>query len=160
MTSGVGAGRPPKPAAIHRIQGTFRPDRHGGDELFETATLECPVWIKGPARRWWKELAALLGKAGVSTTGDQRALELLVKAYEEWRTADAAIAKAGSLTYETDSGVLKTRPEVAIRNAAFHNVRAALAMFGLDPQSRAKIRKQAEEDEDPLNKFLPGRKAG
>lgn len=164
MTIGVGAGRPPKPAAIHKLEGTYRPDRHKGDELFEVSKLVCPAWLDGAARRCWRDLAPLLAGAAVLTRGDRIALELLAKAYEEWRAADAAIAEfGGSLTYTTTTAsgaeVRRPLPEVAIRQAAWHQVMAALGLFGLHPLSRAKIKKQAQEDEDPLGKFLPQRRA-
>lgn len=53
-------GRPPKPAKLHRLQGTYRPDRHKAaaeaDELWPPLPSRAPYTLKDNEKRWWRRL--------------------------------------------------------------------------------------------------------
>lgn len=55
-------GRPPKPVRIHRLDGTYRPDRHGGrDEPVASGLLtemQPPAWMSERQREIWREILA------------------------------------------------------------------------------------------------------
>ena len=64
------AGRPRKPTALHKLQGTFRADRHNVSEPEAAdATARLPRWaeLTGEAEKCYRRFAPMLASMRVLT---------------------------------------------------------------------------------------------
>lgn len=154
-SSGMGRGRPPKPTALKILQGgDTRKSRRKNEPKPEVGIPACPDYLDGYARAEWESVSPILATLRVLTIADRGALEMLCRAYAEYREARATVALQGS-TYETsnpETGVtlIKAHPAVNQANDAWRRYRAALSDFGLTPSSRAKIAVEPEKPKDPI----------
>lgn len=158
------AGRRPKPATLHVVQGTHQPCRHGSkkeskDSRCKRGIPDMPEGMPERAVAAWARIAPLLDRAGVLTHADGVALEVLCVAYADWLEAGDAITSRGHV-YETASTagerVLKANPAVAMRSDADRRIRAWLIEFGLTPAARAKViagNKEGPASADPWAEF-------
>jgi P27 family predicted phage terminase small subunit len=161
------AGRPPKPTALKALQGNpgKRP-LNKREPKSSVLTSEPPPWLDEYAKEAWEQISPLLVGMRVLTEADAPALCLLVKAWSDWRTADAVIQREGTSfeVKEWDRGAeefvvvsIRRRPEVAERADAWRRVRLALTDFGMTPSARSRVVTADEGDpEDELDKFLGG----
>lgn len=114
----------------------------------------CPDWFVtgGHSREMWERLAPDLDSMGVLTLTDSSALEMLCRAYAEFRAAEALVAAEG-LTFNSGD-MIKRNPAVAIRTDAWRKVMHGLAEFGLTPSSRSKVQMLPKSSENPFQEFL------
>lgn len=152
------AGRKPKPTALKVVQGNAGKRKLNKSEPKPPQSKpKCPEWMKGVARRAFYELADELDMMKVITLADRKALELLCQTYAEWRQAVKKLDDHGSLTYESrnlQGGIMiRTRPEVSIRNDAARRLISLLGEFGLTPASRSRVNVSALPDDDPFESF-------
>ncbi len=75
---------------------------------------------------------------GIASPDDMHALSLLASRIEEVEILTAVVEDAGR-TYQTDTGLWKARPEVAMRNEAMRHSLSLLSEFGLTAASRSKV---------------------
>lgn len=128
------AGRPPKPTALHILQGTYRKDRHSRDEpIPPPGEVLPPAWLSMEARRLWAEMAPTFIAMGVLTTAD-------VTAFANWMEAQAKVVLClrGNLPLSNDT--LKLSKEYAIQ-------------FGATPAARAKVHRKTEKPASKLDEF-------
>ena len=151
-------GPAPKPTALKLVEGN--PGKRAINKQEpkpKVGVPKCPSHIPGIAKSLWKELAPLLSNMGVLTEADRRALELVCSTYAEYREADQNIRKNG-LTYETTGmsgdSIIKSNPAVAMRSDAAKRYLTLIKEFGLTPSSRAGIKVETKNEEDPLEAFL------
>ena len=68
----------------------------GGGELAPPpAVPDCPIWLKGDAKREWDRVVPQLAEAGVLTGLDGGQLERYCDAYGNWLEARADVKKRG-----------------------------------------------------------------
>ena len=167
------SGRPPKPAALHVLNGN--PSRIN---LEERKRLEpkpdpvapvCPDWIKKDevALAEWNRVVPHLLRLGLLTAVDGAALEAYVKCYSRWRAAEAQMDSAGTNIYKPgkkgkngeppDSNYLAPLPQVAIAQKYLQLCRAYITEFGLSPGARARMAIPGDPAEDELERLLSGR---
>lgn len=81
-------GRPAKPVEIHRLQGTFRKDRHGNRREFTEAELpvigEAPNHLTARQKAIWAELVSV-SIPGVLRVSDRFMLEIAVCLLDQFR---------------------------------------------------------------------------
>jgi len=65
---------PKKPASVHRLNGTYREDRHGGTVDLPPELPERPFWLSASAIIVWQELIPELEAAGYLARLDGMAL--------------------------------------------------------------------------------------
>ena len=153
-------GRKPKPTGLKVLQGNpghralpkeepkprpMRPTR--------------PHWLQPEAKREWTRVVAELEALELLTVVDRAALAAYCQAYARAVAAekalDKAIEKEGSMTYRTDSGQIKPRPEIAIALREWQMVRAFAAEFGLTPSSRVRMAvPRGSEKPDPFEEWM------
>jgi len=170
------AGRPPKPTALHALKGTSRPDRANPAEpappIVEVGT-QPPTWLHDRrARAYWRELVPVLSRARMLALTDTTALVILAKAFGRWRYYDDFLEKHGE-TYESKAapaaatdgkvapatgGMLRPRPEVAMRDKAEDRLVFLLGKFGMTPSDRTRVAALPELVGDPSEEFLRGRR--
>lgn len=156
----------PKPTHLKLVSGTLRKSRANPAEPKPVrATPRIPGHIGGHARTAWLTYAPLLASMGVLTIADAMALEQLCGAYAEYRRHDAVLVSEGE-TYRAPLldkrgdpvldrelqpvlGIVRTRPEVALRSDADKRLRAWLAEFGLTPSARSKVKADQPADPQP-----------
>ncbi|HMB90134.1 MAG TPA: phage terminase small subunit P27 family [Rhodothermales bacterium] len=132
-------GPRPKPTSLKVIQGTYRKDRASANEPApEPVAPKCPTFLKGEARREWKRISAELVKLKLLAEIDRAALAAYCSNWETFVLADKIIREKG-LTCLTPNGHEQQRPEIAIRNKAFQQMRNFLSEFGMTPASRSRI---------------------
>lgn len=119
---------PKKPASVHRLQGTFRNDRHGDSVDLETAMPDRPFWLSESAAIVWRELQPELEKAGYLTKLDGMALALYCELKAEF-IADPEVFPPQKLS----------------------QLRSLMGELGLTPSGRAKL--PAPKNEKPKSPF-------
>jgi P27 family predicted phage terminase small subunit len=101
-------------------------------------TPQAPRELSAEARAEWKRVVPDLDRQGVLTRGDRAALTGYVTA---WSTMQAAqrVIDANGLTYVTDTGFIRPRPEVQIAREAREQLLRFAQQFGLTPLSRDRL---------------------
>lgn len=124
----------------------------------------CPKSLKGIARVAWGEIGSQLALMRVMTTGDGSALELLCRAYAEYRAAADLVARQGA-TYRSRTltgHIVRKRPEVQIASDAWRRVKSMLVEFGLTPAARPRVSEAPEAPPsptgDPSEEFIFGKR--
>ena len=148
-------GRPRKPAALCDAEGDTRhmgkkklQQRIQGEIKAPQGLPPCPEHVQGMARRTWEVVADEIAGMGLDRRPDGQMLEGFCVAYGRAVEADRLIARDGLIlevsTIDEDTGqkmILKTiaNPAVAISVAAWRQVVAFGAQFGLSPVARTRI---------------------
>lgn len=150
---------PRKPTALHKLQGTYRPDRHGKSEPESPdATGRLPRWaeLEGEAEKCYRRLAPMLTSMRVLTQADIAALVQLCRRYAEYMELRAQVTAEGA-TYVVESRnghQRKTNPAAMVRDRAWADFQKGLTEFGLTPVSRSRITAPPEVEESEMAKLL------
>ncbi|EKY6155086.1 phage terminase small subunit P27 family [Escherichia coli] len=116
-----------------------------------------PSHFSKRAKYWHKRVAEELAQMQVLTGMDERALELLIEAYDEYRQHIETLEEEG-YTYKTTSTEgapsIKMHPAAALKADAWKRIRAMLTEFGMTPASRTKVKVSGPGETDPLEEFL------
>ena len=169
-------GRPPKPAALHVINGnpSRLPDleeRLAREPKPESGIPICPDWLKKDTVAFaeWNRVAPQLDALGLLTIVDGAALEGYCKSYSRWVAAEIQMDAAGAVIYKpgkkgkngepSDSNYLAPLPQVAVAQKYLQICKSFMAEFGLSPSSRARmaIPGDAAADDDEFEKIINGR---
>lgn len=146
----MAGGRPRKPTAQHRLEGTFRGDRHEGrgDEAIELPRdIKRPAGLKGEAKKLWDQLNRDLGRAGVLASVDAAQLEAMCRWWGRYKELEQ---KATETMYDIDESDIYER---RARRAwdAFDKI---AGRFGMTPADRAKLKQSPKESgSDPMAEF-------
>jgi len=137
-------GRKPTPTAVHRLAGTYRPDRHGkrSDDIPATRPIK-PRDIPKDAAKLWDALVPWLVQHGAVQAIDRTALELLCRL---WALARASLAAAEATPLDKDARI------AAVAYAA--RFESLAARFGLTPVDRARLVLNPPEVEQPKTRFF------
>lgn len=132
-------GRKPKPTHLKIIAGEKRPSRINKDEPVANQGLAvAPVWLSSRAAEIFDQISATLHGMGIASPDDTHALALCASRLEEVEILTVMVEDAGR-TYTSEGGLVKARPEVAMRNEAMRHAQSLLAEFGLTPSARSKV---------------------
>ena len=138
-------GRPRKPTAILKAQGTYRPDRHGkGEEPQPDGEPIMPNWLDKTARQLWRRVVPNLIAMGVAKAVDAEALAGMCRWYAIWRAADAKLQAGDGDTYKLTIEA----------TTAWKNYAAIANKFGLNPTDRTKLSIETDNEPDELMEFL------
>ena len=150
----TGPGRPRKPTAAHKRDGTYRPARHGGrnEPKFRRPDFQPPPELDKLARKEWKRLAGELAALGLFTRADRATFAAYCQGWSDWVQLTDTLNKMGDVTYTTLKGSVGISPLVNARKQTWMTLKESAARFGLDPSSRASLdvapMKDGETDED------------
>jgi len=148
-------GPKPVPTSTLVARGSWRAASRG-DREWKPKVVEPPVprYVKGEARKIWKDLAPLLVEEGVLTVVDGIVFGLLCCAIAEFHEAQRLVEKHGALA-TTEKGATYQHPAVGMRNKAAERASKLAGQFGLSPSSRAgmAINKKLE-GENPNQRFF------
>ena len=132
-------GRPPTPIAIHRLQNTFRADRHGDAPTGEPCLPRCPSHLKGEARKTWSRTGKALVAIRVMTEADWQALSMLCSCWARHIEAEGKIAELGAVVRGVGGGAV-TSPWVTISQKAIEQATKLCAELGLTPSARGRVK--------------------
>ena len=148
----------PKPLTLHRLDGTFRRDRHQTKPRKPIVPPRPPTWLSPVAKAEWKRVTRDLARLGIiHPVLDVTILACYCSTYSLWRDATAQVTAEG-MTYKTDAGLVKRHPGVAIAAQAARDLLSFGAELGLSPISRTKLRVDEGAALDPDDDFLDGKK--
>lgn len=145
-------GRPPKSAALKRLQGN--PGRRPlGVEANPAPgeALRCPAWIDRRAKLKWRQLAPKLLGLRLLTELDGETLAVACQCWAEFRIATEALARHRRAAGEALEGASDPKDLVAQQRSAWNGWKAYSALFGLDPSARVRVKppgSQGEEEDE------------
>ena len=143
-------GPAPKPTIQKLLEGTYRPDRANGSEVFPEAapSLSPPDWlISSTARAKWNELAPILSSYGLLTVCDLDTLALYCSVWTTWREAEERLTSEGTTT-TARSGYQQVSPHYTIAKNALTELRQLGDRLGLSPSARGRIHASPIDDQE------------
>ena len=146
-------GRPRKPTAIKRLQGTLQKCRTPKNEPIpagDLKTAEPPDYLTDTAKAIWT-FALDQAPEGLLTNLDFAVFSRWVVLYDQFLQLSSAIKKEGTIQ-ESDDGTLSVNPMIRAINSTAQTLRGIETEMGFTPASRSRIavnRKPAE----PVNSF-------
>ena len=158
-------GRKRIPTSLKVVKGTYQPCRNNVLEpTGECIVLDVPVDLKGAARKFYKEVAQLIGPHGmqIATEWDRHQLYAMAKSWGTWYKLTKKMEGEYGFVYklvQKDGEVTwRLRPENHIANDAFRAYNSLAALFGMNPSSRSKVNKIASNTASPMDNFITGKK--
>lgn len=144
-------GPTPKPTALKMLEGTYRPDRANGSEVFPDlpVDLDAPEYLTDAARTKWNETAPVLARNGLLTECDVDALAVYCQTWVRWLEAEAAIETEGT-TSVAKTGYQQVSPWVTIAKQCRSDLLKYGDRLGLNPSARGRIAVQSAEIEGEL----------
>jgi P27 family predicted phage terminase small subunit len=148
------AGRRPKPSAIRLLEGTQRKPK-GREPSAPVGVPPMPerLAVDEVAVAMWHELAGILSRMGVLTTGDGEALATLCEVHSAEQSCLLQLRASGAVSH-TAAGGLKGNPAGPMYRSLVAMKASLLSEFGLTPSSRTKLATQAEVKKDALEEFF------
>ncbi|HHQ48926.1 MAG TPA: phage terminase small subunit P27 family [Acidobacteria bacterium] len=133
--------RPKKPAALHAIQGTARPDRIAGgappgEELREVP--KPPKGLTADERRAWQQLCQAMIERGLLYRPDLLAVEAAARAIAAYERTSRELQGA-PLTVPGSAGQPTPHPLLKAEQSAGKEVRSWLSALGLTPAARQRV---------------------
>lgn len=137
------AGRPPKPTALHVLEGTFREDRHAERkrELRTDGEPHMPDWMSGEAAECWMREVPRMIADGLVTAADESALIQMCEWWAEWRRLGGG------------EDEVKMPGRIYAMGAAYKNWLTLARDFGRTPVARAKMSGSVEIPDDLAAKY-------
>ena len=145
-------GRPRKPTARKKIEGTYRPDRAPKNEAEPVSGVPpAPAWFTEGARREWDRLIPELEAVGLATGVDHWALVGYCESFDRYQELGEKIARMGEDRYqESASGWRQVQPEIAEQKQLLDTLCRLSGKLGISPSDRTKVeanpKSSAEED--------------
>lgn len=150
--------RPRKSDEQHKIEGTYRKDRHGAKTVKLPASRpEAPAHLSDQAKEYFNQVADQLQAMGVLTLADKFCLELIACTLEEYQELNQFIKKNGR-TYksETMSGErVYQYPQCQMLQDCSKRLASLYKEYGLTAASKGKLTiEEKEPQDDPINPFF------
>jgi P27 family predicted phage terminase small subunit len=148
------AGRRPKPTALRILEGTAK-SKTKREPSAPVGVPPMPERLKvdAVALEKWNELAGILSRMGVLTTGDGEALATLCEVHSAEQSCLLQL-RAGGAVMHTDLGGVKPNPAGPMYRSLVAMKASLLSEFGLTPSSRTKLATQVEVKKDELEEFF------
>ena len=146
-------GRAPKPIALHRAQGTYRKDRHGGTPEPRAAVPTSPTWLDAEAQEVWVYFSGRLAEVNVLTELDQQALAIYCNAAARLARAEKAIATTGEVI-KTPAGFAAPNPWIGIAQKSQETMLRYGQELGLSPAARTRLKVSPPIEQSSRNRFF------
>jgi len=139
-----------KSDTTHRLQGTWRKDRHGGgrdwpvDTTLDPAVIpESVAWLADDKRAvdFWHRMAPVLHRHGLLTQLDVMAFALMAHLYGEWRELSERLDRDGHIiTYQRGlRTVTKPNPVASMVRKVERMLFGLMEQFGMSPKARKSL---------------------
>lgn len=147
-------GRPRKPTAVKRLQGTLQPCRTNAREpipRIDLKSMKAPVYLTETAKQIW-EFSLEAAPEGMLSTLDFGVFTQWVVCFDQFVTLSAAIKEQGTLSIDADGNV-------NVSNLLHHLTKTAGILRGLEnelgftPASRSKVSSFTDGSGESKNKF-------
>lgn len=150
-------GRPPKPTAQHKKEGTYNATKHGARLTFPALDGIPPApdyFTDGQAAKWYL-FCTMLKRDDMLSDTYLELLERYCNAWQTWWKARLDVDQKG-LTFETESGQTKQNPAVAIEKEMLSLMVRILEQFGYTPRAAMSMKQTGskKEDDDPIMRLL------
>ena len=142
-------GPRPTPTALRILEGNPGHKKMNRNEPKPQAAIPpCPSWLPATAKAEWRRLSKELHRMGLLSRIDRSSLAALYQVYSDWHSAERVLQREGT-TFQTPTGYIQQRPEVAMKNKALSLLAKFASLFGLSPADRVglEIKKGSAEDE-------------
>jgi P27 family predicted phage terminase small subunit len=157
-------GRPPKPTALHVLNGNPSKKKDLGKHEPKPAPVvkipSPPSWMNPDGKKAWKRLGPELERLGLLTVIDIETFAAACQSYGVWVECEQYLKKNGrTYGYTNKAGETNdiARPEVKIGQKALDQFKGLMSEFGLSPASRTRIEvKPPEGGQDPMEALLSG----
>lgn len=146
-------GRPRKPTAIKRLQGTLQKCRMPKDEPLPEGDLKLsapPDYLTDTAKNIWS-YALDQAPPGLLTNLDLAVFSRWVVLYDQFLQLSAALKKDGTVQ-ESEDGTLTVNPMIRAINLTAQTLRGIETELGFTPASRTRISVKRTTAE-PVNTF-------
>lgn len=142
-------GPAPKPTALKQLEGTYRPDRANGSEIFPDlpVDLDAPEYLTDAARTKWDEVAPVLARNGLLTECDLDTLAVYCQTWVRWLEAEAEINVHGT-TSIAKTGYQQVSPWVTIAKQCRSDLLKLGDRLGLNASARSRISIQPPSEDD------------
>ena len=149
------AGRPRKPTAQKKAQGTSRKHRENKDEpKFDALSVKTPPpkYFNEHSINMWKTLLAEYEKQAVIETVDIFAFEKLCFNFGIWKECAIKLSKNPALLENESHGGLSATAQMM--NKSFSMCEKMMSRFGLTPSDRSRLGLSKNKDDDPDTKKM------
>lgn len=150
---------PRKPAAVKKLEGTWRADRANAEEpVYRAVAPPMPDWLSVPAAAEWCRLVPIMAEKRVLAETDLGVFAAYCSACADQQIANEALKNAPRF-YESEAGLWKEHPAAKASRDAGQQVRMLANELGLSPASRSKVSPLPEPPEgDPMEAPAPKRR--
>ena len=141
------AGRLPKTVEHHKLEGTYRKNRHAdrGTNLEPLDGVECPDTITGRAREMWEQVVPALCKARMVTTVTLPTLEHAFYWWQKAQECRAVVDAAGGLAAYLLTLGPNTKNVMDLALKYEQEYQKIMAQFGDTPVNAARVRGNVTE---------------
>lgn len=159
-----------KPTKMHKMQGTYREDRHGGKEPDPKplkVAPEPPEHFNEYAKEEWYRVVPNLIQLGLVSEYDLGILEIGIEHYgiyrELWENiyTEVYLDKAGrrrkrkrTLQQFLENKSVQNIPEVSMMKNSLQIYKDIIFRFGITPVERSKVKLDEKEEVSDMEKFL------
>jgi P27 family predicted phage terminase small subunit len=156
------SGRRSAPSSVKRLRGN--PRINDREPVPAGRLPSCPDRLTGRAREAWITFAAALNSAGIGTSLDAVALELLCDSYGLYLDAMEHVSRTGPVWFEAPRKPGKlprcfVSPWQKIAKVAWGQSRVMMLEFGLTPTARVHIKVDRPTDAaDELEQFVSSKR--
>ncbi|KRN27739.1 hypothetical protein IV38_GL001953 [Lactobacillus selangorensis] len=124
----------------------FKKQNENFSEISETP----PTYLDGVAKAAWRTIVPELKGNGLLRNIDRYELELFVKNYSAYRSAEKALQKFGAV-YENDKGNLQKNPAMNVLDTTTKSMKSLASDLGLNFNSRAEMLSNRKPDDDEVD---------
>lgn len=147
-------GPPPKPTRLKLLQGNPGKKALPKNEPQPKRGIPTrPEGLTPEAKREWTRVTVELDRVGLLTIVDRAELTMYCQHWARWWEAQKIITTEG-LSYTTDKGEVKLRPEVKSAQEDARLIRNFCADYGLSPSARARMVVPGGKEVDELDELL------
>jgi P27 family predicted phage terminase small subunit len=149
LEGGTLMGRPPKPTARKKLEGTYRKDRAPKNEARpESGVPEPPAWLTEGARAEWARIVPEMERIGLATGVDFWALVAYCEAFDRYQQLGEKIARMDGDRYQvSESGWRQAQPEVAEQKELVDRMSKLASKLGISPADRTKVEARPRQDD-------------
>ncbi|KQS33961.1 phage terminase small subunit P27 family [Dyadobacter sp. Leaf189] len=156
----MSAGRPTKPTALKKLEGTYRKDRAIGAEMMPSNIdhpPSAPSFLSKEAKKEWKSVCIELIQLQMLHRVDLGLLAAYCSEMANYIEAVKALKADGqvkTITRDDGSSYSMPSPWVSIKNSYLKNAQAIAGQFGFTPSARTKINGSKKGEGDPFDDMM------
>ena len=150
------SGRKRKPAAIHKLHGNYRADRHGGSIPDPPVAIpDPPKMLRGIALQEWDRITKLAAEVKIITQLDMVVFASYCKWWSVFSKAIDQVDLGRTYLSKSTKGTNVPHPLLRVANLAWSNMMRCCGELGFSPAARARLNIEMREGGiDPLEHLI------